>query len=282
MDSPVWFITGASSGFGLEIAKEALARGHRVIATARNPSKLSALASAGADVMALDVRADEAAVASAVDEAFALHGKITHVVNSAGYALEAAVEEASAQEAADQFGTNVLGTVKVCRAAARHLRAQRFGAVVNFGSLGSWRGGPAVALYCATKAAVSNLTEGLRDELGYFGVDVCVVEPGYFRTGFLNPGARILAGGQLDVYGEGPSGEYKELMDSADNNQAGDPVKGSRAVVDVMTSSGPAEGRKIPVRLVLGTDCLAAIRKKCRETLALLDEWEPVSGSTDY
>ncbi|TEA10579.1 Oxidoreductase BOA17 [Colletotrichum sidae] len=101
MDSPVWFITGASSGFGLEIAKEALARGHRVIATARNPSKLSSLASAGADVMALDVRADEAAVASAVDEAFALHGKITHVVNSAGYALEADVEEASAQEAAD-------------------------------------------------------------------------------------------------------------------------------------------------------------------------------------
>ncbi|TDZ20269.1 Oxidoreductase BOA17 [Colletotrichum orbiculare MAFF 240422] len=261
MDSPVWFITGASSGFGVEIAKEALARGHRVIATARNPSKLSALASAGADVMALDVRADEAAVASAVDEAFALHGKITHVVTSAGYALEAR------RRGGERTGG----------------RRLRFGAVVNFGSLGSWRGGPP-PWRCTARPRPPSATSprACATSSATFGVDVCVVEPGYFRTGFLNPGARILAGGQLDVYGEGPSGEYKELMDSADNNQAGDPVKGSRAVVDVMTSSGPAEGRKIPVRLVLGTDCLAVIRKKCRETLALLDEWEPVSGSTDY
>ncbi|KAJ0385982.1 hypothetical protein COL922a_005245 [Colletotrichum nupharicola] len=264
MESPVWFITGASSGFGFEIAKEALARGHKVIATARNPSKISALASSGADLLPLDVAADEASVTDTVNEAFALHGKVTHVINSAGYVLDGTVEEADAKEAFDQFNTNVLGTLKVCRAAAPHLRAQGFGVVVNIGSLGTWESCAAAGLYCATKAAVSNLTEAFRDELSPFGVDVCALEPGYFRTGFLNPGARIKAKVDLDAYQTGPAGNYKKLLNDADNHQPGDPVKGARVAVDVFTKSGVAGGREIPIRLVLGTDCLAAVRKKCQ------------------
>ncbi|KAL0935159.1 retinol dehydrogenase 8 [Colletotrichum truncatum] len=282
MESPVWFITGASSGFGFEIAKEALARGHRVIATARNTSKISSLATAGADLLPLDVIADEATVTDIVNKAFTIYGKVTHVINSAGYALEGTVEEADAKEAFDQFNTNVLGTLKVCRAAAPHLRAQGFGVIVNIGSLGSWESCAAAGLYCATKAAVSNLTEAFRDELSPFGVVVCALEPGYFRTGFLNPGARLKSKVDLDAYNVGPAGEYKKLLDSADNHQPGDPVKGARVVVDVMTKSGIAAGREIPIRLVLGTDCLAAVRRKCKETLALMDEWESISGTTDF
>ncbi|OHE92024.1 short chain dehydrogenase [Colletotrichum orchidophilum] len=282
MDSPVWFITGASSGFGLAIAKEALSRGHRVIATARNPAKLSELASAGADLLSLDVTAGETTVTETVNKAFALHGKVTHVVNSAGYILEGTVEEANAQEVFDQFNTNVLGTLKVSRAAAPHLRAQRFGVVVNIGSLGSWKGGPAFALYCSTKAAVSMLTEGFYDELKPFGVDVCALEPGYFRTGFLNPGARIKAELSVGAYNESSAGQVRKLLETVDNNQPGDPIKGARVVVDVMTKSGVAEGREIPPRLVLGTDCLATIREKCKSTISLLNEWEPISASTDF
>ncbi|KAI8242575.1 Oxidoreductase BOA17 [Colletotrichum sp. SAR 10_77] len=282
MESPVWFITGASSGFGFEIAKEALARGHKVIATARNPSKISALASSGADLLPLDVTADEASVTDTVNKAFTLHGKLTHVINSAGYVLDGTVEEADAKEAFDQFNTNVLGTLKVCRAAAPHLRAQGFGVVVNIGSLGTWESCAAAGLYCATKAAVSNLTEAFRDELSPFGVDVCALEPGYFRTGFLNPGARIKAKVDLDAYQTGPAGNYKKLLNDADNHQPGDPVKGARVVVDVFTKSGVAGGREIPMRLVLGTDCLAAVRKKCQETLALMDEWESITTTTDF
>ncbi|KAF4829869.1 Oxidoreductase BOA17 [Colletotrichum siamense] len=282
MESPVWFITGASSGFGFEIAKEALARGHKVIATARNPSKISALASSGADLLPLDVTVDEASITDTVNKAFALHGKVTHVINSAGYVLDGTVEEADAKEAFDQFNTNVLGTLKVCRAAAPHLRAQGFGVVVNIGSLGTWESCAAAGLYCATKAAVSNLTEAFRDELSPFGVDVCALEPGYFRTGFLNPGARIKAKVDLDAYQTGPAGNYKKLLNDADNHQPGDPVKGSRVVVDVFTKSGVAGGREIPIRLVLGTDCLAAVRKKCQETLALMDEWESITTTTDF
>ncbi|KAF3357486.1 Splicing factor 3B subunit 2 [Verticillium dahliae VDG1] len=197
MDTPVWFITGASSGFGFEIAKVALARSHKVIATARNTTKLARLADLGATVIPLDVTAPESTIRAALAEAHSLHGHLTHVINSAGYVLDGAVEECTADEVAAMYATNVLGTHKVTRAAAPYLRAQGAGVVANFGSLGSWVGSAACAHYCATK-------------------------------------------------------------------------------------SGVAEGRAIPLRLVLGTDCLATVRQKCKDTVALLDEWQDVSASTDF
>ncbi|CRK11011.1 hypothetical protein BN1723_009218, partial [Verticillium longisporum] len=282
MDISVWFITGASSGFGFEIAKVALARSHKVIATARNTTKLARLADLGATVIPLDVTAPESTIRAALAEAHGLHGQLTHVVNSAGYVLDGAVEECTADEVAAMYATNVLGTHKVTRAAAPYLRAQGAGVVANFGSLGSWVGSAACAHYCATKWAVSGLSEGLAQELGPFGVDVCVVEPGYFRTGFLNAGARLHAEERLGAYRDGPAAEKMADLDRSNDNQAGDPVKAAEVIVDVLTRSGMAEGRAIPLRLVLGTDCLATVRQKCKDTVALLDEWQAVSASTDF
>ncbi|KAM0288106.1 hypothetical protein ACHAQH_000174 [Verticillium albo-atrum] len=282
MDSLVWLITGASSGFGLEIAKAALARGHKVIATARDTRKLARLANLGATIITLDVTAPEPMIRAALAEAQSLHGKLTHVVNSAGYVLDGAVEECSADEVAAMYATNVFGTHKVSCAAAPYLRDQGYGVIINFGSLGSWVGNPGCAQYCATKWAVSGLSEGLAKELRPFGVDVCVVEPGYFRTGFLNPGARVHAEERLKAYSTGPAAETMAALDKANDNQAGDPVKGAEAIVDALTGSGAAKGRDIPLRLVLGTDCLATVRRKCKDTLALLDEWEEISASTDF
>ncbi|KAM9883088.1 estradiol 17-beta-dehydrogenase (short-chain dehydrogenase) [Verticillium dahliae] len=282
MDTPVWFITCASSGFGFEIAKVALARSHKVIATARNTTKLARLADLGATVIPLDVTAPESTIRAALAEAHSLHGHLTHVINSAGYVLDGAVEECTADEVAAMYATNVLGTHKVTRAAAPYLRAQGAGVVANFGSLGSWVGSAACAHYCATKWAVSGLSEGLAQELAPFGVDVCVVEPGYFRTGFLNAGARLHAKERLGAYRDGPAAEKMADLDRANDNQAGDPVKAAEVIVDVLTRSGVAEGRAIPLRLVLGTDCLATVRQKCKDTVALLDEWQDVSASTDF
>ncbi|KAL8400095.1 hypothetical protein RB594_000484 [Gaeumannomyces avenae] len=307
--TPVWFITGASSGFGEAVAKEALARGHRVVASARSATSLAGLAAAGAAVMAVDVTAPDAELAAKLAEAAAVHGTITHVLNAAGYILEGAVEEASAAESAAMFNTNVQGAVNISKAAIPHLRRAAAAAaassaadssssspsrptpvLANFGSLGSWFGSPACAHYCASKWAVSGLSEGLAAELAGLGIAATVVEPGYFRTGFLNTAAsgskerRVRTAGPLpDVYGPGTAvGAIRGALEGYDNGQPGDVVKGARVIVDVLTGTGVGSGRQIPPRIVLGTDALEGIRKKCEETLALLKEWEDVARSTDY
>jgi NAD(P)-dependent dehydrogenase (short-subunit alcohol dehydrogenase family) len=290
--APVWFITGASSGFGKSIALEALSRGHHVIGTARSVSNMSDLAANGAAVFALDVSATEATIAKMVDQAVAVHGRLTHVVNAAGYVVEGAVEEVNQAEATAQFATNVIGAITVSRLTIPHLRAhpkssdpKLIPSLSNFGSLGSWCGAPAVAHYCATKWAISGLTESLRDELESFGINVTVIEPGYFRTEFLNTngGRRAFSKDRLDdVYKDTAVGAYRELLTQANNKQPGDVEKGARVVVDILTGTGVGKGRNVPMRIVLGKDCVGAIREKMRHTEELLKEWEDVFTSTDH
>ncbi|TLS23012.1 uncharacterized protein PpBr36_05631 [Pyricularia pennisetigena] len=291
MSTPTWLITGASSGFGEAIAKEALSRGHNVIATARSADSLKHLAELGAKTMALDVTASDAELASKVAEM----GTVTHVCNAAGYLLEAAVEEATAAESDAIFRTNVLGAVNITKAVMPRLREVAGGAVAgvqpviaHFGSLGSWIGGAACAHYCSTKWAVSGLTEAIREEVAEFGVAACVIEPGYFRTEILNTtggkNRRVQASEpKSDVYGENTAvGKYKTALELYNNKQPGDVVKGAKVTVDVLTGTGVAEGKEIPPRLVLGSDAVDVIRKKCQDTLKLLEEWEDTAKSTDY
>lgn len=162
------------------------------------------------------------------------------------------------------------------------MRAQRSGVITTFGSLGSWGGGPAFGLYAATKWACSRLAESLRSEAAPFGIDVTVIEPGYFRTGFLNPGARILSEQRIKDYDESAVGHVRDLLSRTDDNQPGDVRKGADVIVDVLTKRGVAAGKEIPVRLVLGSDCQATIRSKLADTEKLLDEWKDISCSTDY
>lgn len=162
------------------------------------------------------------------------------------------------------------------------MRAQRSGVIAFFGSLGSWRGGPAFGLYAATKWACSGLAESLRPEVAPFGIDACVIEPGYFRSGFLNPGARIQSLQRIQDYEETAAGQIRKMLDKTDNLQPGDVSKGAAVIVDVLSGTGMAEGKEIPIRLVLGSDCQKVIRGKLEETAKLLDEWKDVSYSTDY
>ncbi|KAL2155174.1 hypothetical protein VTH82DRAFT_3850 [Thermothelomyces myriococcoides] len=287
---PVFLITGASSGFGEAIAHEALLRGHHVIATARKAAKLGALRSAGAAVLDLDVTSDEAALADVFAKAHAFHGRITHVVNCAGYLLEGAVEEASAKEAFDIFNTNVLGTCNIARTAAPYLREAaktpgQTAALATFGSLGSWRSVPAAAYYCSTKYAVSGLTEGLAKELQPFGVDVYCFEPGYTRTGFLKNGAadggdhRVKTARQMDVYRGTDVEKARAALDVYNGKQPGDVVKCARVIVDVLTKEGVAKGKDVPVRVVLGSDTVETVRTKCTETLKQVEAWGDIAAS---
>ncbi|KAF2456342.1 hypothetical protein BDY21DRAFT_372468 [Lineolata rhizophorae] len=281
--NPVWFITASSNGFGQAIAWDALRRGHRVIATARSSTKLAALRSAGATVFDLDVTSDPATLERTVAAAHAVHGRIDVLVNAAGYLLEGAVEEATPAERQAIWSTNVFGALNVTRAVLPHMRARRAGAVALFGSLGGWRGGPAFADYAATKWACSAYGESLRAELAPLGIAATVIEPGYFRSGFLNPGsARLSTATRIPDYDETAVGQTRAALDKTDNHQLGNVEKGAKVIVDVLSGEGVGEGREIPVRLVLGSDCEQVIREKIAQTEKLLEEWKEVARSTDY
>ncbi|KAF2187374.1 NAD(P)-binding protein [Zopfia rhizophila CBS 207.26] len=282
-ETPVWFITASSSGFGKYIALEALSRGHKVIASARSTARISDLASAGADTVALDVTSPLPELQKIAKEANSKYGRITHLVNAAGYILEGAVEETSPKEDFDTFNTNVFGMLNVIKAFLPYLRATSGEKTIsNFGSIASWGGGPGFALYSGTKWACSGISESLRPELEPFGIKTTVIEPGYFRTGFLNAGARVKSAVQMKEYDETVVGQTRAALDKTDNNQPGDVVKGCKVIVDILTHSGVAEGKDIPIRVALGSDSPPYIEKKLRDTQKLLDEWKPITMSTDH
>lgn len=288
--APVWFITAASSGFGHEMALAALSRGHTVIATARNPSRIQDLRSAGAETLAFDVTADQVTQDAVAEDVFARHGRVDYLINAAGYIFDGAVEEMTEKELFDQFNTNVFGLMRTIKAFLPGMRGQEVDAatgnratVTAFGSLGSWKGGATYAAYAMTKWSCSALMESLAEELSPFKIRSTVIEPGYFRTGFLNPGARMCSQLRLPVYEDEstPTGQIRVALTATDSNQPGDVVKGSRVAVDMLTGTGVAEGRNLPVRIVLGKDCEQTIRGKVSQTLSLLDEWKDVIRSTD-
>lgn len=288
--TPVWFITAASSGFGHEIALIALQRGHIVIATARDPHRIQDLATAGAHVLAFDVTApleDLEAIAKAI---FAKHGRVDYLINAAGFILEGAVEEVTPQEVYNSFNTNVFGVMNTLRVFLPGLRAQPLGAdgirstIATFGSLGSWRGGASFSVYAMTKSCVSSLAESLSAELQPFAIRATAVEPGYFRTSFLNPGVMVSSKDRIDAYDDKntPTGKTRRTLKVVDGKQPGDVSKGCEVLVDVLTATGVAQDRQLPIRIVLGSDCEQVIRDTCTSATNLLNEWSEVIRSTDY
>jgi NAD(P)-dependent dehydrogenase (short-subunit alcohol dehydrogenase family) len=183
----------------------------------------------------------------------------------------------SPQETYDCFNTNVLGLLNATRAILPYMRAQRSGTVALFGSSGSWSGAPGAGIYCATKWAVSGLAESLRLEVADLGIGVCVIEPGYFRTGFLNSGARVKTERRIGDYDASAVGKTREMLDAYDAKQPGDLVKGARVIVDCFSRL-----EEVPLRLVLGSDCRAVIEGKCRATLEYLDKNKEEIDGTDY
>ncbi|KAJ5744562.1 hypothetical protein N7533_009432 [Penicillium manginii] len=289
--TPVWFITAASSGFGFEIARAALERGHHVIATARDPAKLQDLEKKGAYTIAFDVTSSYPEIEKVAQHAVAKYGRIDYLINAAGYILEGAVEEVTPDEAQHHFNVNVFGTTNTIRAFLPLIREQPLpgsgrprATIATFGSLGSWRGGASFAFYGMTKACMSSLAESLRIELEPFEIAATVIEPGYFRTGFLKPGAKISAEARIPAYEDEqtPSGKTRNALLAVNGNQPGDVKKGADTTVDILTASGSAKGRQLPPRVVLGSDCEATIRGKCESTLELLESWGPIARSTDY
>lgn len=271
----VWFITGCSRGLGRELARQALESGDRVIATARKPEQLEGLRRDGRSriqTLELDLNSrgrGSAAVSSGL-EAF---GQIDVLVNNAGYGLLGAIEELDDAEIREQMETNFFGALEVIRAAVPSMRSRRRGHIINITSAIGFSGSPGWGLYAASKFALEGLSESLAAELGPLGVRVTIVEPGPFRTHFVERSV-VRSPHVIEDYASS-SGQNRQMMAQATGWQPGDPTKMAAAIMAL------ADAEKAPLRLALGRQTLERIRAKLAAVAADLQTWESVSLSTD-
>ena len=270
----IWFITGASRGLGAHIVRAVLASGDSVVAAVRDPARADLPAHPQLLKVALDVR-DEAAAQAAVRAAVDRYGTVDVLVNNAGYGLLAAIEEGSAAEVEAMFATNVFGLLAVTRAVLPQMRAQRSGHVLNLSSIGGYMASAGWGLYCATKFAVEGITEALAQELAPLGVRATVVEPGYFRTEFLDGSSLQRAGRTIADYAD-TVGQLRERATALNKQQPGDPERLARALVELVAAEDP------PVRLPLGKDTVAWIEAKHARVAGELATWRALAESTGF
>jgi NAD(P)-dependent dehydrogenase (short-subunit alcohol dehydrogenase family) len=272
----VWFITGASRGFGVLTAKKALERGDFVVATARDPN--SVIAALGEHPNLLAVRLDvtlEAQAVSAAQQAVARFGRIDVLVNNAGYGLLGAVEESSADEVRALYETNVFGLLNVTRAVLPVMRKQGSGHVINISSVGGYSAYAGWGVYGSTKFAVEGLSEALSMELAPLGIYSTVVEPGFFRTDFLDASSLVATRDRIGDYAA-TVGAMRDFADGANHQQPGDPVKFAAALMQLADNEHP------PVRLQLGSDTVARVRAKNLSVEKELNDWLELAVSTDH
>ncbi|KWE46359.1 short-chain dehydrogenase [Burkholderia ubonensis] len=272
----VWFITGASRGIGALIAEAALADGNAVVAAGRHvPAIVERLGESAALLpVELDVT-DEAQAKAAVQAAVEKFGRVDVLVNNAGFGLLGAVEESADKDVRRMYDTNVFGLLNVTRAVLPTMRANRSGHVINISSIGGYRAAAGFGVYSSTKFAVEGITEALHAELKPLGVHATVVEPGYFRTDFLDASSLVVAPDVIDDYDE-TSGAVRRKAVQLNRNQPGDPAKLAAAMIALVDAPNP------PLRLPLGTDTLAAIAAKNAYVAQETETWKALSASTDF
>jgi len=272
----VWFITGASTGFGRLLAEYLCEIGATVVATARNVDKLSDLTTRYAGnviVLALDVTKPEN-IKGAVKDALAHVGHIDVLVNNAGYGVTGAIEEVSEDEYMPMFETNVFGLIQLTQALLPQFRERRSGNIVNLSSIGGLIGMPGWGFYNATKFAVEGFSQALAAELEPLGVHVTVVEPGAFRTDFLGRSG-VLAKSEISDYQE-TAGKAREYFLTQSGKQAGDPQRAVEAIVSAVSSPEP------PKNLLLGKVALKRFRARLDDWNKELDQWETTTVGADF
>lgn len=271
-----WLITGASRGFGRALAEAVLEAGDRLVATARRPEQLDDLVSRyGERVRAVPLDVTDADAAhDAVSAAVDAFGGLDVVVNNAGYANSAPIEEMAEEDFRGQFEANFFGTVNVTRAALPVLRGQRSGTFVQFSSLGGRVGGtPGMGAYQSAKFAVEGFSEVLAGEVAPFGIRVIIVEPGAFRTDWQGSSMELRAVGPDYQRTVGAMNEYR-----ARNNgtQPGDPVRAARVIVNAVNHDEP------PRRLLLGAQAVAMALEAGEARADETRKWAEASAAADF
>lgn len=273
----VWFITGASRGFGALMTKEALDAGDAVIATARNPKTVTEAFGDHPNLLAvgLDVT-NEAQAIEAAAAGVKRFGRIDILANNAGYGLLGAVEEATAGEVEAIYATNVFGLLKVTRAVLPHMRRQRSGHILNFSSIGGYLGYPGWGVYGSTKFAVEGISESLATEIKPFGINVTIVEPGFFRTDFLHDNSLSISPATIPDYVGTPAGNMRDFAATANHAQPGDPAKLAKGILQLVAAENP------PLRMPFGSDTVAVIEEQNASVAEELARWRALAVSTDF
>ncbi len=273
-EPPVWFITGCSSGFGFELAKQAIERGYRTVITARDPLKLKGHGATDKVLMLeLDVTQPDQ-VAAAIEATEARFGRIDVLVNNAGIGYFAAVEESEEDEVRKMFDVNVFGTGRMIWAVLPGMRERRSGCIVNLSSLAGLRGFPALGYYNASKFAVEGLSAALRQEVEPLGVRVMVVEPSGFRTDWAGRSANE-SKHQIDDY-MATAGNVRAAMRASSGHQPGDPVRAARAIVTAVASGNP------PHHLLLGNDAFEGAMERLDHLRQDFAAGEAVARAADF
>jgi len=273
-EPPVWFITGCSTGIGLELAKQAIEHGFRTVITARDPSRLEAYgATDKALVLKLDVtQPDE--VAAAINATEARFGHIDVLVNNAGIGYFAAVEESEEDEVRKMFDVNVFGTGRMLWAVLPGMRKRRSGCIVNISSLAGLRGFPALGYYNASKFAVEGLSAALRQEVEPLGVRVMVVEPSGFRTDWAGRSANE-SQIEIDDY-KATAGNVRASLRTSTGHEPGDPVRAAKAIVQAVASGDP------PHHLLLGNDAFDGAMARLEHLRKDFAAGEAVARAADF
>jgi NAD(P)-dependent dehydrogenase (short-subunit alcohol dehydrogenase family) len=272
-DKKVWFITGAGRGMGVDIAKAALAAGHAVVATARNPDAVTAALGQADDllVVKLDVT-DPADAEAAVQAAVERFGRIDVLVNNAGNFYAGFFEELSPQDFRAQVETTLFGPINVTRAVLPVMRAQRSGLVVAISSTAGIVGQEFCTAYAAAKFGVEGWIESLTPEVAPFGIRTMLVEPGFFRTELLSPESTNYAQPSIDDYAERTT-QTVAAWNAMNGQQAGDPAKLATALVQLASQDEP------PLRWVAGADAIATVEHKAKDLLAQADAYRELSSN---
>lgn len=271
-----WFITGASRGLGRALAAAVLAHGDQVIATARRPDALAALARQHKDRVrchALDVD-DAAACQQVLNVAVNDFGGLDVLVNNAGYGLAGAIEELTEAEARSQIETNVFGALRLTRLVLPHMRRRNAGHIVQISSIAGFAASPGLGLYNASKFALEGFSEALAQEVAPFGIHVTLVEPGPFRTDWAGP-SLATAQQRIDAYADTAHKTIATLYGYS-GAQPGDPAKAAAVIIQAVESAQP------PLHLPLGRWAVDRMREKMRTLSTEIDAWEAVALATDF
>lgn len=271
----VWFITGASKGFGLALTKLALSQGDSVVSTSRDAASLrSSVSEHTGRFLALQVDlTSDSAVKQAIDHTIDYFGEIDVVVNNAGYSLVGSVEEMSDEEFRETVTVNLFATVNVIRHSMPHFRERRTGHIINIASIAGYYGIPCASSYNAAKFAVVGLSEGLAKEVEPFGIHVTMIAPGEFRTNFMDKDSIKYVENRVPAYG---IDEAEESWTKLSGQQLGDPEKLVKIITNLVAMENP------PKRLLLGPDAYEMYMEQKQSEADEIDQWKAISLSTNF